>query len=218
MSVIFSADQIRNGAGTAAIVPDSHIARSADVARTARLGPGTRIWHLAQIEEGATLGRSCIVGRGAYVGPGVSVGDHVKIQNYALVYAPAELEAGVFVGPAAVLTNDSHPRAVDGDLRPKTAGGWEPVGVLVKQGASLGARCVCVAPVTIGRWAMVGAGAVVVTDIPDFALVVGVPARQIGWVGRAGFALRRDSDTTWHCERSGERFVEEKGRLRDVQA
>jgi len=211
-----SADHVRNGLVMADPHQDPTIARSADVARSARIGPGTRIWQLAQIEEGATLGRSCIVGRGAYVGPRVNIGDNVKIQNYALVYAPAALESGVFVGPAAVLTNDSHPRSVDLDGRPKTATGWEPVGVQVKEGASLGARCVCVAPLTIGRWAMVGAGAVVVADVPDFALVVGVPARQIGWVGRAGFALRRDGDATWRCERTDERFCEQEGRLHEI--
>jgi acetyltransferase-like isoleucine patch superfamily enzyme len=208
--------KVRNGVAVADPHQQPTIARSADVARSARLGPGTRIWQLAQIEEGATLGRCCIVGRGAYVGPGVSIGDNVKVQNYALVYAPAALESGVFVGPAAVLTNDSHPRSVDMDGRPKTAAGWEPVGVQVKEGASLGARCVCVAPVTIGRWAMVGAGAVVVADVPDFALVVGVPARQIGWVGRAGFVLRRDGDATWRCERTDELFYEHGGRLHEI--
>ena len=157
------------------------IAPSADVAESASIGDGSRIWHLAQIEEGAILGTSCIVGRGAYVGPNVRIGDNVKIQNYALVYAPGELQSGVFIGPAVVLTNDLNPRAVDVNGRPKKSDGWTPAGVLVKEGASLGARAVCIAPVTIGRWAMVGAGAVVVSDVPDFALVVGVPARQIGW-------------------------------------
>jgi acetyltransferase-like isoleucine patch superfamily enzyme len=192
------------------------IAGSADVAPTARLGAGSRIWHLAQVEQGATLGRTCVLGRGAYVGPNVSVGDYVKIQNYALVYAPAELDAGVFVGPAAVLTNDTFPRAVRPDLTPKTAGEWEPVGVVVRQGASLGARCVCVAPVTIGRWAMVGAGAVVLSDVPDFALVVGSPARQIGWVGRGGWRLRPDGPARWRCDRTGERFFEDGGALHDL--
>lgn len=189
---------------------------TADVAASARLGPGTRVWHLAQVGEGAVLGRSCVLGRGAYVGPGVVVGDHVKIQNYALVYQPAVLGDGVFVGPAAVLTNDLNPRAVDPEGRPKSGGDWTPVAVRVGEGASLGARSVCVAPVTIGRWAMVGAGAVVVADVPDFALVVGVPARRIGWVGRAGFPLRRDGDGTWHCERTGDRYTETGGVLREI--
>ena len=162
---------------------------TADVADSARLGSGTRVWHLAQVGEGRVLGRSCVVGRGAYVGPGVVVGDNVKIQNYALVYRAGDAGPGVFVGPAAVLTNDLNPRAVDVEGRPKAADDWTPVGVHVQEGASLGARSVCVAPLTVGRWAMVGAGAVVVDDVPDFALVVGVPARRIGWVGRAGVAV-----------------------------
>jgi UDP-2-acetamido-3-amino-2,3-dideoxy-glucuronate N-acetyltransferase len=192
------------------------VSESADVAGSAVVGPGTRIWHLAQIGDEAVLGASCVVGRGAYVGPGVRVGDKVKIQNYALVYAPATLESGVFVGPAVVLTNDLHPRSVDVNGEIKSADSWAPVGVIVKEGASLGARAVCVAPVTIGRWAMVGAGAVVIRDVPDFALVVGTPARQIGWVGRAGIRLEKDAESVWHCPRTGERFVEEGGELRDI--
>jgi acetyltransferase-like isoleucine patch superfamily enzyme len=162
------------------------------------------------------LGRCCVLGRGAYVGPGVTVGDNVKIQNYALIYAPATLEAGVFIGPAVVLTNDLNPRAVDVEGRPKAAGDWTPMAVHVKEGASLGARSVCVAPVTIGRWAMVGAGAVVIADVSDFALVVGVPARQIGWVGRAGGRLQSSGNGTWLCERTGDRYAEREGKLHEI--
>jgi UDP-2-acetamido-3-amino-2,3-dideoxy-glucuronate N-acetyltransferase len=195
---------------------DVAVSATADVADSARIGPGSRIWHLAQIGTGAVLGRACVIGRGAYIGPDVRIGDHVKIQNYALVYQPATLEDGVFVGPAAVLTNDLNPRSVDVDGQPKSTSDWTPVAVHVKEGASLGARSVCVAPVTIGRWAMIGAGAVVVDDVPDFALVVGVPARRIGWVGRAGFPLRMDADATWHCERTGARYMETEGSLHEI--
>jgi UDP-2-acetamido-3-amino-2,3-dideoxy-glucuronate N-acetyltransferase len=198
--------------------PSATISATADVADSARIGAGSRIWQLAQVGDDAVVGRGCVVGRGAYIGPGVVVGDHVKIQNYALVYQPARLEDGVFVGPAAVLTNDLNPRAVEVDGSPKAAADWTPVAVHVKEGASLGARSVCVAPVTIGRWAMVGAGAVVVEDVPDFALVVGVPARRVGWVGRAGFGLRRSADETWHCEKTGERYVETEGSLYEIPA
>jgi serine acetyltransferase len=194
------------------------VSATADVAESARLGPGTRVWHLAQVGDGAIVGASCVLGRGAYVGPGVRVGDNVKIQNYALVYRPAVLENGVFVGPAAVLTNDLNPRAVEVDGRPKSVDDWAPVGVHVKEGASLGARSVCVGPVMIGRWAMIGAGAVVVADVPDFALVVGVPARRIGWVGRAGLALRKLEDATWQCERTGERYAEKEGVLHEIRS
>jgi UDP-2-acetamido-3-amino-2,3-dideoxy-glucuronate N-acetyltransferase len=191
------------------------VSESADVADSAVVGPGSRVWHLAQVRERAVLGASCVVGRGAYVGPDVRIGDNVKIQNYALVYEPATLADGVFIGPAVVLTNDLHPRSVDPEGRIKTGSDWSAVGVVVEEGASLGARAVCVAPVTIGRWAMVGAGAVVVADVPAFALVVGSPARQIGWVGRAGVRLEKDSESLWRCPRTGARFIEEEGRLRE---
>lgn len=181
---------------------------SADVDAGARIGAGSTVWHLAQVREGAVLGRECIVGRGAYVGPGVRMGDRCKLQNHALVYEPAVLEDGVFVGPAVVFTNDHYPRSVDPQGRLKRGEDWEPVGVTVREGASVGARAVCVAPVTVGRWAMVAAGAVVTRDVPDFALVAGVPARRIRWVGRAGEPLEDAGDRRWRCPRTGETYRE----------
>ncbi|WP_410549288.1 acyltransferase [Arthrobacter sp. SIMBA_036] len=193
------------------------VAESADVSDQAVIGDGSKIWHLAQVREQAELGVNCIVGRGAYVGTGVKMGDNCKVQNYALVYEPAELEAGVFIGPAVVLTNDTYPRAVAPDGTLKSAHDWEPVGVTIREGASIGARAVCVAPVTIGRWATVAAGAVVAKDVPDFALMVGVPAKRVGWVGRAGFPLKRDGDN-WVCPETGATYVEQNETLREVQA
>ncbi|GIF05178.1 acyltransferase [Actinoplanes siamensis] len=192
---------------------DVTVAPTADVDPRATIGAGTRIWHLAQIREGATLGGNCTVGRGAYVGPGVSIGDNVKLQNHALVYEPARLADGVFVGPAAVLTNDEYPRAVTPDGRLKSGDDWTAVGVTVGEGAAIGARAVCVAPVTVGRWALVAAGAVVTTDVPDFALVVGVPARRVGWVGRAGRPLTRKGDGVWVCPETGATYTETGGAL-----
>ncbi|MCU0265126.1 MAG: acetyltransferase [Actinomycetia bacterium] len=189
---------------------------SADVDERAQLGEGTSVWHLAQVREGAVLGRSCIVGRGAYVGPGVSMGDHCKLQNYALVYEPAVLESGVFVGPAAVFTNDHYPRAVSPDGSLKSASDWEPVGVTCREGSSIGARAVCVAPVTIGRWAMVAAGSVVVRDVPDFALVAGVPARFVRWVGRAGVPLEDVGGGRFRCPSTGQEYVENEQTLTEV--
>ncbi|MEU6687240.1 acyltransferase [Streptomyces sp. NPDC046832] len=206
-----------NQSGKAAF-PQIRIAPGAQVDDTAVLSPGTTVWELAQIREGAVLGSDCVVGRGVYVGPRVKIGRRVKLQNYALVYEPAELADGVFVGPAVVLTNDHHPRAVDADGWPKRAGDWDAVGVHVAEGASLGARSVCVAPVSIGRWAMVAAGAVVTRDVPDFALVAGVPARRIGWVGQAGERLRALPDRmgVWECPRNGVLYAEQDGMLTEL--
>ena len=197
-------------AGRAGIQP------SADVDDRAALGTGTTVWHLAQIREGARLGRSCIVGRGAYIGPGVIIGDNVKLQNYALVYEPARLEDGVFIGPAAVLTNDLHPRSSDVDGKLKRPADWDARGVVVREGASLGAHVTVIAGVVIGRWALVAAGAVVTADVPDFGLVAGVPARRIGWVGRAGVPLRQEGQGRWQCPQTGELYAEADGELRPV--
>ncbi|WP_426594475.1 acyltransferase [Cellulomonas sp. McL0617] len=196
-------------------MPDNSptVAPTADVDPRATVGAGTRIWHLAQVREGAVVGKECIVGRGAYIGPGVVVGDRCKIQNHALVYEPAVLEDGVFVGPAVVFTNDYYPRAVTPDGGLKSADDWHAVGVTVRTGASIGARAVCVAPVTIGRWALVAAGSVVTKDVPDFALVAGVPARRIRWVGRAGAPLEEQGDETWTCPITDELYVEVDGVL-----
>ncbi len=181
---------------------------SADVDATAQLGADVRIWHLAQVRDGVLLGAGCIIGRGAYIGSGVSVGENSKIQNYALVYEPAILERGVFIGPAVVLTNDTYPRAINADGSIKGGHDWEPVGVTVREGASIGARSVCVAPLTIGRWAMIGAGSTVVNDVPDYALMVGVPARRIGWVGPAGHRLQQTTTRVWQCPVTSQKFEE----------
>ncbi len=191
----------------------TRIQPTADVDRSAVLGCGSRVWHLAQIRENARLGRNCIVGRGAYVGPGVVIGDNVKLQNYALVYEPSRLEDHVFVGPAAVLTNDVYPRSVDVSGKLKRPEDWNAAGVLVREGASLGARAVVVAGCRVGRWALVGAGAVVTRDVPDFALVAGTPARRIGWVGRAGVRLVPSGGFTWRCPQTGQLYREADGML-----
>jgi UDP-2-acetamido-3-amino-2,3-dideoxy-glucuronate N-acetyltransferase len=189
------------------------VEQTADVDARAVLGPGTTVWHLAQVRENARLGSGCIVGRGAYVGPGVLIGNNVKLQNYALVYEPAQLEDGVFIGPAAVLTNDLYPRSVDLAGKLKRPADWDATGVLVREGASLGARVVVVPGRVIGCWAMVAAGAVVTRDVPDFALVAGVPGRQIGWVGRAGQRLLADGPGRWRCPQTGEFYHERDGLL-----
>jgi UDP-2-acetamido-3-amino-2,3-dideoxy-glucuronate N-acetyltransferase len=184
---------------------DVRVVDTADVADSASIGSGSSVWHLAQVREDAVLGKNCVIGRGAYIGTGVHLGDNCKVQNYALVYEPASLADGVFIGPAVVLTNDTYPRAINPDGSLKSAHDWEPVGVTIHEGASIGARAVCIAPVVVGAWATVASGAVVTRDVPDHALVAGVPARRIGWVGRAGVPLVADGDG-YRCPATDERY------------
>jgi UDP-2-acetamido-3-amino-2,3-dideoxy-glucuronate N-acetyltransferase len=182
---------------------------TAEVSPDAEVDPSASVWQRTHIREHARIGAHTIIGAGAYVGPGVVIGDRCKVQNQALVYEPAVVSDGVFIGPAVVFTNDRHPRAINPDGSLKSSSDWEPVGVTVMSGASIGARAVCVAPVTIGRWALVAAGSVVVSDVPDFAMVAGSPARRIGWVGPAGHALVvvEGAADRLVCPRTGARFV-----------
>jgi len=193
------------------------IASSADVDDSATIGDGSSVWHLAQVRDRATIGAECTLGRGAYIGSGVVIGDRVKIQNLALVYEPAVVDDGVLIGPGVVLTNDLRPRAVNPDGTLKSTSDWNPVGVAIHAGASLGARSVCVAPVTIGSWSMVAAGAVVTEDVPAHALVAGVPARRIGWVGRTGQRLQEHEDGMLVCPDTGDRFREGDGALAVIE-
>jgi acetyltransferase-like isoleucine patch superfamily enzyme len=169
---------------------------TADVSPEATIGQGTRIWRNVHIREGAEIGANCTIGAGVYVGASVRVGRNCKIQNNALLYEGLELEDGVFVGPQVCFTNDLLPRAVNPDLSLKSASDWVVGRTLVRVGASVGAGTVVVTGVTIGRWALVGAGSVVTHDVPDHALVYGQPARQHGWVCKCA---RRLSPTGW-CE------------------
>ena len=192
------------------------IVESAEVSVDAQIGDETSIWHLVQVRENAKIGKNCIVGRAAYIGEGVEIGDNCKIQNLALVYEPAKLENGVFIGPAVVLTNDQYPRAINEDGSLKSASDWEPVGVTVREGAAIGARSVLVAPVEIGPWSLVAAGSTVVKDVPAFALVAGTPAKQIGWVGKAGHKLVpvEDKESTFTCPKTGQKYIELDGELK----
>lgn len=192
------------------------IHETAEIAPNLPLPSNIFVWHYAQIREGVVFGENCVIGRGAYVGPGVKIGSNCKIQNYSQIYEPAELGNGVFIGPAVVLTNDKFPRAINADGNIKSAADWEPVGVVIKEGASIGAGSVCVAPVEIGAWSMVAAGSVVINDVPNFATVAGVPAKQIGWVGRAGHPLIKIGTNNYECPVSGNQYTETNGELIEI--
>lgn len=168
------------------------IHETADISDRAHIGDGTQIWHHAQVREDARVGRNCILGKGVYVDFGVVIGDNCKLQNGAYIYHGATLEAGVFVGPGAILTNDRLPRAINPDGTLKTDQDWEVGPVRVQRGASLGAGCVVLPQVTIGEFAVVGAGAVVTRDVPAHGLVVGNPARLVGYACRCGRRLVLD--------------------------
>ena len=155
---------------------------SAIVDAGARIGAGTRVWHFAHVCAGARIGARCSLGQGVFVADDVTIGNNVKVQNQVSVFDAVTLEDDVFCGPGMVFTNVHNPRAA-------VVRKAEYRRTLVRQGATLGANCTIVCGVTIGRHAFVGAGAVVSRDVPDFALVVGVPARRIGWMSRHGERL-----------------------------
>jgi acetyltransferase-like isoleucine patch superfamily enzyme len=163
-------------------VSEPRIHPTAEVSPAAAIGPGASIWHHAQVREGAAIGPGCIIGKGVYVGADVRIGANCKVQNYSCVYEGNTLEDGVFIGPEVVLTNDRYPRAINPDGTLKAASDWDLSGSLVRYGAAIGARSVILPGLTIGRWSLVAAGSVVTRDVPDFALVAGNPARQVGWV------------------------------------
>ena len=181
---------------------------SAIVDAGARLGDGCRVWHFAHISAGARIGRNCSFGQGVYVASDVTIGDNVKVQNNVSVYDAVTLENDVFCGPIMVFTNVLNPRAAvprKGEYR-RT---W------VKRGATLGANCTVVCGTTIGEHAFVGAGAVVNRDVPDFALMIGVPARRIGWMSRHGERLELPASGSAEatCPATGERYRLEGDRL-----
>jgi acetyltransferase-like isoleucine patch superfamily enzyme len=162
---------------------------TAEVSPRAQIGAGTRIWHQAQVREEAQLGRNCIVGKGAYIDTGVVVGDNVKIQNGAYLYHGVTIEDGVFIGPRVCFTNDTFPRSITLDGTLKTDADWEVGRTLVRYGASLGAGAIVLPDLIVGKFALVGSGAVVTRSVPDHGLVVGNPARLIGFVCRCGRRL-----------------------------
>jgi UDP-2-acetamido-3-amino-2,3-dideoxy-glucuronate N-acetyltransferase len=179
----------------------------------ATIGDGTRIWHWVHVCGGAHIGKNCSLGQNVFVGNRVNIGDNVKIQNNVSVYDNVTLENDVFCGPSMVFTNVYNPRSA---ISRKD----QYRDTLVKQGATLGANCTIICGVTVGKWAFVGAGAVVNHDVPDFALVVGVPARQIGWMSAYGeqldLPLSGQAQTT--CPHTGDQYILDGQQVRRIES
>jgi len=165
------------------------------------IGHNVSIWDYSKIETGVSIGENTKIGRNVYIGEFVKIGSNCKIQNNSLIYSPAEIFDGVFIGPGVILTNDKNPRAIDesGDI--KNQEHWHQSKIVVEQGASLGAGVICVAPIIVGSWSLSGSGAVLTANVPRFALMAGVPARQIGWVCKCGYRLEQVNQYSYKCDR-----------------
>jgi UDP-2-acetamido-3-amino-2,3-dideoxy-glucuronate N-acetyltransferase len=189
----------------------SEIHETAVVDPGAVIGAGARIWHFCHVMEGAVIGAGCVLGQGCFVAAGVRIGDRCRIQNHVSLFSGVELEQEVFVGPSAVFTNVINPRAHvsrKSEFRPTR----------VRAGATIGANATILPGVTLGAWSFVAAGAVVTHDVPDFALVAGVPARQVGWISRHGDKLELDAAGFARCPATGERYRLRDGRLERLGA
>jgi len=189
-----------------------YIDEHAVVDENVTIGEGSKIWHFSHVQSGAKIGKKCVVGQNVNIGNNVTIGNFVKIQNNVSVYEGVTLEDYVFCGPSMVFTNILNPRS-----KYPQVGAKYYIKTLVKEGASLGANSTIVCGHTIGRFAMVGAGAVVTKDIPDFALVVGSPAKIIGWYSEAGVRLEFDENDEAFCEKSGKKYKLENGIVIEIE-
>lgn len=186
---------------------DYFVHESSYIDEGASVGKGTKIWHFCHIQKGAKIGERCSFGQNVNVSNNVTIGNYVKIQNNVSIYEGVELEDYVFCGPSMVFTNDLTPRS----KYPKGNAGYKKT--LVKYGASIGANATIVCGHTIGKWAMIGAGAVVTKNVPDYALMAGVPARQVGWVCECGARLKDG----FKCNECGREYALVNDRFEEIK-
>jgi acetyltransferase-like isoleucine patch superfamily enzyme len=186
---------------------------TAEVSPQATIGDGTKIWHQAHIREGAQIGSNCIIGKGVYIDFEVSVGANSKLQNGVCVYHGATVEDGVFLGPYVILTNDRLPRAINPDGTLKKGADWQVSTILIKHGASLGTGVIVLPGITIGEFAMIGAGAVISREVPPHGLAYGNPARLVGYVCRCGQVLTtaeaspgKEKSNVWLCPTCNDQY------------
>lgn len=163
---------------------------TAHVEAGAVIGEGTKIWHNAHVRRASQIGKNCVIGKSVFIDAEVKIGDFCKIQNFATLYHGLTVEAGVYIGPSVTFTNDKVPRAVNIDGSPKAASDWTCLNTVLKKGASIGANATVLPGVTVGEWAMVGAGSVVTKDVPAFSVVVGNPAKVVGRVDAEGNVVK----------------------------
>lgn len=188
-----------------------YIHESCCVDEDVQIGEGTKVWHNSQIMAGAQIGNNCVIGHNCFVGPEARLGEGVKLESNVDVWDLVTLEDYVFVGPSAVFTNDLNPRSKYPKKKYPEYGEWVPT--LVKEGASIGANATVVCGNTIGKHALIGAGSVVSKDIPDYALIVGNPARQIGWICECGTRIDFKDEETCVCETCGREYIKSEDRV-----
>ncbi|MBK9097350.1 MAG: N-acetyltransferase [bacterium] len=184
---------------------------SAYVDENCVIGEGTKIWHFSHVQSGARIGKKCVFGQNVNVGNNVSIGDFCKVQNNVSIYEGVTLEDYVFCGPSMVFTNILDPKC-----KYPQVGAQFYVKTLVKEGASIGANATIVCGITLGKNCLVGAGSVVTKDVPDYALVVGIPGKVIGWVSEAGKRLSFDNDGFAYCEKSKKKYQLKNGMVSEV--
>ncbi len=192
--------------------PGVQIHESCYIDEPCEIGKGTKIWHFSHVMKHSRIGENCNLGQNVVISPNVVLGNNVKVQNNVSIYTGVEIEDNVFCGPSMVFTNILVPRS-------EIVRRDEYVKTIIRTGASMGANCTIICGTEVGRYALIGSGAVVSKDVPDYALMVGVPARRIGWACRCGYTLPKTADANGmlQCQVCGNQYTEENGRLHPVK-